>query len=293
MPESSGGPPVSSADEAPPLSPAPATPEAREDLPFSPTVAMPAISEDPPVSPAHDDRLVSPALATPDSREEHPASPTLVMPEVRGEPKISPVPAVPIASVEPKVSSALAAPIARPLVSGTPVQLTTKHLLAGVAVIVAAVCCGALWISSHTTNQLDQLNSELNTLRATVGTQTADVKELRNGISNVQGSVAELGRRLEEKSARPTSLSEERVAKMSSAKPAARNSGEAVPSSPKATRAPIESLAKEDLRYLLDVTSTRCALRGSEASADEKKKCSLEIERIKSALGRADSQGAR
>jgi hypothetical protein len=142
--------------------------------------------------------------------------------------------------------------------------------------------------------QLAHLNSELNTLKASVGNQTSDIKELRNRISNIQVSAAEQRARPEDTSANPLRSTEGRLAKPGSAKPAFRGSGEAptARSYAKTTRAPLESLAKEDLRYLLDVSSTRCALRGPEASLDEKNKCSLEIERIRSALGRAESPAA-
>ena len=274
-----------------------------EDRPVSSPLENPECHGDDSVSSTHEDRLVSSSFATPESSTDAPVSSSLATPECRADAPVSsthedrPVSsslATPESIGDRPVSSPGATPITRPLLSGTRVKFTITQLLTGLAVVVAIVWSTAQWITFHMNIQLAHLNSELNTLKASVGNQTSDIKELRNGINNMQVSVAEQRGRLEEKSASPPRSSEGRFAKLGPAKPAFHSSGEAAttPSYAKTTRLPLESLAKEDLRYLLDVTSTRCALRGPEASFDEKTKCSLEIERIKSALGRAESSAA-
>ena len=259
-----------------------------EDRPVSSPLENPECRGDDLVSSTHEDRLVSSSLANPENRGDDSVSST------HATPPVSSSLATPESIGDRPVSSPGATPITRPLLSGTRVKFTITQLLTGLAVVVAIVWSTAQWITFHMNIQLAHLNSELNTLKASVGNQTSDIKELRNGINNMQVSVAEQRGRLEEKSASPLRSSEGRFAKLGPAKPAFHSSGEAAttPSYGKTTRVPLESLAKEDLRYLLDVTSTRCALRGPEASLDEKNKCSLEIERIKSALGREESPAA-
>ena len=319
--EFSDGPPVLSTHEDRPASPSVENPESRGDDSASSTHATPAVSPslatpesraDAPVSSTHEDCPASPSVENPESRdddsvssthEDHPVSSSPENPESRGDDSVSsthedrPVSsthATPETTGAPPVSSPGATPTTRPQLSETRVKFTITQLLTGLAVVVAIVWGTALWITFRTNIELERLNSELNALKASVGNQTSDIKELRNGINNMRVSVAEPKGRLEEKSASSVRSSEERFAKPGPTKPTFHSSGEAAtaPSYAKTTRVPLESLAKEELRYLLDVTSTRCALRGSEASLDEKNKCTLEIERIKSALGRAESPAA-